>query len=53
MANWLTVSPTSGENNYILNLTADTNMRNSISVKKEEKPKQGGDKPSGFGGLNE
>ena len=28
------------------NLTADTNMRNSISGKKDEKPKHGGDKPS-------
>ena len=35
------------------NLTADTNMRNSISGKKEDKPKHGGDKPSGFGGINE
>lgn len=28
------------------NLTADTNMRNSISGKKDDKPKNGGDKPS-------
>ena len=28
------------------NLTADTNMRNSISGKKDDKPKHGGDKPS-------
>ena len=35
------------------NLTADTNMRNSISVKKEDKPKNGGDRPTGFGGINE
>ena len=28
------------------NLTADTNMRNSISGVKENKPKNGGDRPS-------